>query len=58
MKFLKRLNWSGFLLTWFILVLAAFMRKDETLFQSLMVGLIGGFIGALFPLFVGMEEKK
>ena len=56
-KFIKRLNWGGFLFVWLLLMLAAFMRKDETLFQSFMVGLIGGFVGALFPLFVGMKEK-
>lgn len=58
MNYLKRLNWSGFFLTWLILILAAFTRKDETLFQSFMIGLIGGFIGGLLPLFVGMEDKK
>lgn len=57
MKYLKRLNWSGFLLVFALCILASMMRKDESIYVSLIIGSIFGFLGGLFPLFVGMDEK-
>lgn len=56
-NFLSRLNWSGFLFVFVLCIAASMMRKDETILQSLAVGVIGGIIGGLFPLFAGMDEK-
>lgn len=57
MKYLKRLNWSGFLLVLALCVMASMLRKDESIFESLIIGVVGGIIFGLFPLFAGMDNK-
>lgn len=58
MKYLKRLNWSGFLFVLALCILASMLRKDESIYESLLVGSVGGFLGGLFFLFGGMDDKK
>jgi len=59
MEYLKRLNWSGWIITYLLCVLASLARvQDDNLLISVCVGLGFGFIFSLFPLFAGIKPKK
>ncbi len=58
MGYFKRLNWSGWAITYLLCILAGFANSNCIMFlEHLMLGLILGFVFLLFPLFAGMDEK-
>lgn len=57
--YIKRLNWFGFVVVFFMCGAAAFSRKqDPTLFDSFLVWMILGLPMSVVFLFIGMEPKN
>lgn len=57
-QYLKRLNWSGWSVTYLLCILAGFANENcNNWIEKLVIGLSLGFIFSLFPLFAGMDEK-
>lgn len=58
-NYIKRLNWSGFFVMFFLMGAAAFSREqDPTLYHSFLVWILIGTPISLIFLFIGIEPKN
>ena len=57
-KYIKRLNWYGGGIIFFLSMIAAFTNENvETLFDCFMLGIIFGVPFGLLFLFIGIREE-
>ena len=58
-KFIKKLNWTGFSIVFLITLMGSLLRKqDDTIYESLLVFLLIGVPLSLLFLFLGIDEKN
>ena len=58
-KFIKKLNWTGFSIVFLITLMGSLLRKqDDTIYESLLGFLLIGVPLSLLFLFLGIDEKN